>query len=238
MYYSEEFSKQYFKESWFGVFISTIVPSLFFQTVWFFCSSWFDYNVNLQKFGNLVSSNPSEESFKNIEEFSIEILLYQISMFCVAAFCGRLLRKIIRYYNLDRRIKILRFQNQWHYILKGEFYDFPRANISLEKDTVRDIELVFVDALIETVDGTYLYDGVLVDYELSSNGGLDTITLTQSERRKLSEDRRFDGETGNPYYNIEGHILLLKYEEIKNLNFTYYTLDRGKEGDYTPRMVM
>lgn len=73
-------------------------------------------------------------------------------MIIVAGSVGYVSREIVRYFNLDRRRKIFRFQNHWHYILKGEFYDFPRANIALKHDTVREIEFVFVDALIETSD--------------------------------------------------------------------------------------
>ena len=159
-------------------------------------------------------------------------------MFSVAAFAGYLFRKVVRFYNWDRRKKIFRFQNSWHYILNGEFYDFPRANISLKKDTVQDIEFVFVDALIETNDGSYIYDGILVDYELSGDGGLETITLAESERRKLLDDKKTEEEySKSHYYSIDGHILLLKYSEIKNLNFTYYTLDENTDGSFTPRKV-
>ena len=246
LYYSEEFSKQYFKESIFAVFISTILPSLFFQTLWFFSADILTkYYVDLEIFGNLLSSSPKPSTFENIQNFSVQILMYQASMLIVAATSGYVFRKIVRYKNWDRRKKIFRFQNHWHYILKGEFYDFPRANISLKNDTVRDIEFVFVDALIETADGTYIYDGILVDYELSNNGGLDTISLAETERRKLTDDRQKRSEdsrdsnskSDNPYYTIEGHILLLKYCEIKNLNFTYYTLDQNEDDSYVPRKV-
>ena len=244
LYYSEEFSKQYFKESLFAVFISTILPSLFFQTVWYFASYYFTcYEVDLEIFGNLISSEPKSSTFQNIQTYAVQILIYQSSMLIVAASSGYILRKIVRFQKWDRRKKIFRFQNHWHYILKGEFYDFPRANVSLKTDTVQDIEFVFVDALIETVNGSYIYDGILVDYELSNNGGLDTITLAETERRKLSDDKQRELEISdelvshNPYYSIEGHILLLKYCEIKNLNFTYYTLDQNEDGSYVPRKV-
>lgn len=83
-----------------------------------------------------------------------------------------------------------------------------------------------------------LYDGILVDYELSYDGGLDTVTLAEAHRRKLSDDpNSLDTKLKDPYYKIEGHILLIKYSETKNLNFTYYTLDHNKEDEFMPRKV-
>ena len=240
LYYSEEFSKQFFKVSLFAVFISTILPSLLFQTIWYFGCQFFGYEVKIELFGNLISTKPNSAIFENLEEYAAPIVFYHVSMIAIAAFSGFFLRKIIRYYKLDRKWKILRFQNKWHYILKGEFYDFPRANVNLENDDVDNIEFVFVDALIETSDCTYIFDGFLVDYELSSDGGLETITLAEVERRKLSDDilvSSDNDDTRSPYYDIEGHILLIKYSETKNLNFTYYTLELNESNEYTPRKI-
>ena len=78
---------------------------------------------------------------------------------------------------LDRTFKFFRFQNSWHYILKGELFDFPRAEIVLERDTVEDIELVFVDAVLEINGDAYLYDGILVDYELTRKIHLESNNL-------------------------------------------------------------
>lgn len=101
---------------------------------------------------------------------------------------------------------------------------------------------MFVDALMETNDGTFLYDGILVDYELSRDGGLDSISLTEAQRRKLADDRghREEGnqDENDPYYSIEGHILVLKYSEIKNLNLSYYVLESGGVGRLYPRKAM
>ncbi len=242
LYYSEEFSKQYFKESAFAVFISAILPSLLFQTVWYYLAFLTPYRVDLEVFGDLISSKPAPESFNNIRAYSFQIVCYQASMLLVASFSGYIFRKIVRFKKWDREVKLFRFQNNWHYILKWEFYDFPRANISLKQDTVRDIEFVFVDALVETSDGSYLYDGILVDYELSQSGGLDTISLAQTERRKLSNDKKKSKNSqeeiqNSSHYQIEGHLLLLKYHEIKNLNFTYYTLDEAEDNSFSPRKV-
>lgn len=240
-YYSEEFSREYFKETFFGVFIATILPSLVFQFLWYFLANALGYTVNLFTLGDIVSSQPLKESFENIQVNSKEILLYNFSMFLAAGFVGYLFKQIVRNKRWDRKFKFFRFQNSWHYILKGEFFDFPRAEIALERDAVEDIEFVFVDVIIEINGESYLYDGIMVDYELSRNGGLDTISITSAQRRKLDDDSTFSKkgkkkDNSSKYYPIDGHILVLKYSELKNLNLVYYTLDFVKD-ELEPRMV-
>ncbi|MGB6037538.1 MAG: hypothetical protein WBG42_14785 [Cryomorphaceae bacterium] len=236
-YYSEEFSKEYFKESFFGVFFSTLIPSILFHISWFFLAKIFGYNVSLYVLADIVSQSPSIESFSNFQQNSGKILVYNLSMFFVAGLSGYYLKNFIRSKKWDRSFKFFRFQNSWHYILKGEFFDFPRAEFSLERDTVEEIEFVFVDAVLELNTEAYLYDGILVDYELRNDGGLETISLKNSQRRKLSHDNTPNSEkNGSRYYPIEGHILVLKYHEVKNLNFTYLCLEKVEDG-YRPRQV-
>ena len=86
-----------------------------------------------------------------------------------------------------------------------------------------------------------LYDGILVDYELSNQGGLETISITNAQRRKLADDsgitkKGTKKDNSSKYYPISGHILILKYVEIKNLNFTYFTLELEND-QYIPRLV-
>lgn len=242
-YYSEEFSREYFKETFFGIFISTVLPSLLFHFLWYFLAKFFCQQVDLNVLGDIVSQKPSKASFINIQDNSFKILLYNITLFITAGVCGYLFKKQVRNKKLDRTFKFFRFQNSWHYILKGELFDFPRAEIVLERDTVEDIELVFVDAVLEINGDAYLYDGILVDYELSTSGGLETISLAKAQRRKLMDDSKIDKkgakeDNSSKYYPITGHLLVLKNSEMKNLNFTYLTLDlEENKNEYIPRMV-
>lgn len=240
-YYSEEFSREYFKSTFFEVFISTIIPSLVFQLMWFFIARLTNFHVDLNILSNLVSTSPLEATFRNVQDNSINILIYNITLFLFAGFSGYLSKQIIRNKKWDRTYKVFRYQNSWHYILKGEFLDFPRAQITLEKDSVEDIELIFVDTVLELGGVPYLYDGILVDYELASDGGLETISIKNAQRRKLSSDRAIDEEGTNSnnldqYYPIDGHILLIKYSEMKNLNFSYLKLEQTGE-ELTPKLV-
>ncbi len=240
-YYSAEFSHEYFKETFFSIFISTIIPSLIFQTIWYFAAPIFGYKVDLKVLFDILTNNPHADSVQKIEIFSLQILCYNLTMYLAALSLGYLSRKGVRYFKLDRKYKILRFKNEWHYLLKGEIFDFPDAEFDLITDSVEDIEFVFVDVIIELGGSSILYDGVLVDYSLSKNGGIESITLKNVQRRALTDDCKIkkDGSkksNATKYYPIDGHLVLFKYEEIKNLNFTYYKLLRSQQGLY-PKLV-
>jgi hypothetical protein len=242
LYFSEEFSKQYIKESFFAIFFSSFIPSVFFHSLWFFIFS-FKFNlIRLDIFFNILSQNPSINSIENISNSFDWIIWYNSSLFLIAALSGFLLKKVIRNLKADRKYKFLRYKNTWHYILTGESFDFPRANVNLSDDNVEDIEFVFVDALIVVNDSSYLYDGILVDYELSNDDGLEFITIKNAKRRKIDADCSID-EDGNKsdnsksYYPISGHMLVLKYSEIKNLNFSFYKLQTNDVNEYFPTLI-
>ncbi len=236
-YYSEEFSKQYFRETFFGIFISTFIPSLLFQAIWLLFAKSVQYEVDLKMVFHLISATADAATFQNIEQNLIPILGYNLSMLISASILGRLSKNIVRMQKWDRKYKHFRFQNAWHYILKGEFFDFPRANITLEKDTVEDIEFVFVDALVELDDIAIIYDGILVDYELNKTGGLEHISLKNVQRRFIHiNSLQPPIDKDETLYPIQGHIMVLKYSELKNVNFSYYTLERD-EDVLTPRLV-
>ncbi|VAW46246.1 hypothetical protein MNBD_GAMMA03-1428 [hydrothermal vent metagenome] len=240
-YYSEEFSKEYFKTTFFGIFTSTFIPSLIFHTIWYYLANAFGYKVDLLILFDLFSKMPAKESILNIESYSLSIVIYNLSLFLTSILLGYLSKQLIRNCKWDRKYKQFRFQNSWHYILTGEFFDFPRSNFSLENDSVEAIEFIYVNILID-IDDAYLYDGILVDYELSKDGGLETITLKNCERRLLKSDCDIpvEGEKSkNPNkYPIDGHMLLFKYDEIKNINFSYYKLqEEEKENSFKPVLV-
>lgn len=240
-YFSEEFSKQYVKESFFGIFISSFVPSIFFHFFGFLIFGYYCNIIKLDVFFDILQSKPSLTSIENISESFNWILIYNVGLFVFSSISGAFLKNLVRTKKLDRKYKFLRYQNQWHYILTGEFFDFPRANIDLDKSSVEDIEFVFVDALIEVNGTSYLYDGILVDYELSNDGGLDFIIIKNAERRKLEADRELDDngkriDNIDSYYPISRHLLILKYSEIKNINFSYYKLEEEK-GSFFPKLL-
>lgn len=236
-YYTQEFSSEYFKQSFLEIFFSGFIPSMIIHAIWYFLAGCIGYSVDLELVGSLLTNNPSPLVFKNLKEYSQPILWYNLSMCIGTAILARTTQQIVRITGLDKKISLLRYQNSWYYIFTGEFMEFSNSNKKLIEDRVEDIELVYVDALVQTQEGSVLYEGILVLYELSKEGGLESISLEQVQRRFLKDDRK-KLLKGPKHYQVPGDLLLLKYSEIKNLNFSYYTLDsRGTEGEFIVRPV-
>jgi hypothetical protein len=94
--------------------------------------------------------------------------------------------------------------------------EFPRFN-STTDIKASDIDFTYIDALVDTSDGLILYRGMLGDYELQENGGLDLIYLLGALKREFKE-------TGKEFSKIESEIFVLKYQNVLNFNISFYII--------------
>lgn len=98
----------------------------------------------------------------------------------------------------------------WFYLLHG--YDYPEA---------KDIEGAYVAATVDMAGVTYLYEGLLLDFQLGEDGALDRLVLIEAERRLLTADRIGTSADDDRFYDISGHYFILKYDQITTLNVSY-----------------
>lgn len=97
---------------------------------------------------------------------------------------------------------------------------FERSQIELRENTIRDVDVTYLDALVVLGEYTFIYTGILVDYELSEDGSLDLLYIKDAQR-KLIDHTSSDSE----YKDINGHIIILKYENIVNLNLSFIQIE-------------
>ena len=173
------------------------------------------------------SSQEVKYAFLSVEQHILPISLYNLSLWAIAGFLGKSSKTIVRDLKIDRRIKLFRFQNYWHYLLTGEVLEFPRVHMS----STGTPDLTFVDALVHTHEGSIIYKGILEEYSLTKTGsGLETITLSNVKRRYLKSDSAsrllFFRKKQNPYYEIPGELFVIRYNMIINLNVTYYKVSK------------
>ncbi len=81
----------------------------------------------------------------------------------------------------------------------------------------------------------FIYSGILEEFYLSENNGLDRLVLYNVYRRTLENDfpkdlkkqsSILDKGTDERYYNMPGDSFVIPYSEIKNMNITYLTLTK------------
>lgn len=231
-YFSEEFSNQYTIKDFFNLFVNTLFPSLIIYTIALPVIYYiFDgYFYNFKALLGILSSNDRlvENSINQIDEFKYEIIVFQATVNLISFGVGLRLRDLILYYSTDAKSKFFRYKNIWHYLLTGKFILFKRSQIKLNRDNVRDIDITYINTLVQVGENVFNYTGILVDYELSENGNLDLIYVKDSQRKPVDELE---------YKDINGHTLILKYENIINLNLIFIQTEEDNNGNISLRMI-
>ena len=197
-YFSEEFSNQYTIRDFFNLFVNTLFPSL----IIYFLSLpviYYFFGGYYYDLKTLLGILSSNDSLVKTSIEQIDKFKYEIISFQVIV-------------NL----------------ISGKFILFERSQIRLEKDTVEDIDITYIDAIVQVGENVFTYTGVLVDYELSEDGNLDLIYIKDASRKPIDELE---------YKDIQGHTLILKYSNILNLNLIFIQTEEKQNGDITLRMV-
>lgn len=220
-FYSGEFSNQYTTNDFYNLLINTFFPSIFlyllsYPIIYYFFNYEFRFDILL----GLASSNDNiiKLAITTVEKNKIAIIIYQISLNIIAYITGNRLKKYVLSKSLDTNYDILKYKNIWHYIITARILNFEKNSHILQNDTVEDVDFTYVDALVNVNDQTYIYKGVLADYQLARDGGLDLLIVTNAQRKLISDP------TGT-YKDIKGNYIILKYSDLINLNLTFIQLD-------------
>jgi len=238
-YYTEEFSKQYFKSSYYELLLSTLLPSIIIHIAGLYLAdNCLGYKLDLKSVLILLLGiddiNEKSIAIESIQSSVKNIVLYNLVVWVLSGFLGYSFKKIIRKFKIDRKHKLFRFHNEWHYLITGEILDFPKIDGEASK-----IDFVSVDAVIDTDAGTFIYSGIIQDYLLSKQGGLELIYLTEVNRRLINDDPQNDtfdnledeNESDDRLYFMPGDFFVLPYKEIKNINITYYEIEEVENED-------
>jgi hypothetical protein len=155
---------------------------------------------------------PNSELAGEVKDFAI----YNFYILLISVGLGRLSRwTILRLNSNNGQNEFFRLHNRWWYLFNGYL------------NNVTSFDLVFVDAIVDTKDGTMIYSGVLKEF-VCNGEELDRIYLEETTRREF---KRRDGiqtgllvnEPGNTQ-DIPGYIFTLPYKQIINLNLRFIIL--------------
>lgn len=147
-----------------------------------------------------------------------KIILYFASSFFLAFVFGKLFQKLIFTLNPYKSSKYA-FDTPWYYELKGKLSE------------TQDAELIKLSCLVDSKNTSFLYYGFLENFYLDSNGQLNRIVLSGAMRRPIeSDDANFSTSTSEArFYEVKGDRLILKYEDIKNINIEYLYIVEEEE---------
>lgn len=176
-------------------------------------SAIFDLTIDLPKVLSIALFEQENEAA--YVDIFLAYLIYCTFVMTVSFFAGHASRRIVRMLKFDRKFKLFRFTNDWHYLLSGEFLDFPEV-----PDHPEEVSFKLVNALTIVGSQQMIYIGELIHFTLSDEGGLENIVLKDAKRRLLQDDL-----SENRYYEIPGRYITIPYKTIVNINVRYFYLE-------------
>lgn len=234
-YYSFSFSRHYIPDNLTSDLINAIVPSfiIHFSLVLFLAhSSKIDFTILGVLLSSCSDSKVIGDCYTNISENLDKILKYNCSIWLISILIGHFLRIVVKACKFDIKIKAFRYQNEWHYILSGEICQFPSYP---SKEDNKEIEFKILDVLVKGDKKPIIYTGILVDYQLSKDGNLDTVILSNVKRRsveKIEITTPLDPKKDYPHpvesklitkdYKIPGAVFAIPAINIININIHYW----------------
>jgi len=217
----------------------------------------FGWQPDLQFFLGLADVADNAEAASPLERPAvIQLFWYLVGTNAFALLAGWGVHGVIRKGRLDLRYDWLRFSNEWYYLFSGEARIFQSPQADRDVSSIRtffdtdDLDLVYVSMVVDQGNGPVLYWGVLADYFFDADGSLEKIVLERAQRRDMSDDDESlkggddssDSEQESRkrpiederFYPIRGHFLIIRYQDVINLNIEYLRLpeeSNGPDGD-------
>jgi len=127
-------------------------------------------------------------------------LVYLLILLIISYTFGAAARRIVTHYNIDLRYNILKVSNEWYYLFSGKLVE-------------SEVDLIQLDVLVHSNSerGTTLYSGILEDYFLNKEGGIDRLYLI-----KVYRDTK---------YEMPGDFFVIFGKDISNINLSYFRLE-------------
>ena len=128
-----------------------------------------------------------------------------------SALAGSVLRQIVWTFRIDTHFGILRWRHQWYYVLQARHKNLPPD------------ALAWVYILVEHAeDRTRLYRGLVWDYDMGSDGKLESIILLGAMRGK-GRGATFD------WIPIPGDRFVVLGKTIHSINVEYWRVDASPD---------
>lgn len=234
-----------------------IVAACLFHAVWLQIAGWFGYTINFDALTMLLLGSYGhddahfDETINSLTAFPARIFWYFSSLYLSAATLGLLLHRGVRYFQLDKKTRILRFKNEWFYLLSGEYDELVNENhlqilwqeiksfFARQKPIVAEAGnvQVWLTTIVNHGGKDYLYRGIVYDFYFDKTGALDKVILIFAHRRLLENDRQPNAVKNEAvdqrYYEIVGDYFVLKYLEMSTINLDYFVVEDDSDADNT-----
>lgn len=206
-----------------GILASAIISLFVHSIAILFIHDEIRFDILLKVLGGEIKDVENKISNQQFSKGIKQFALYNFIVLVIFILLGRISRWIVIRANLnDGAHELTRLNNRWWYFFNGY------------ENGIEEFDLVFVDAVVDTNDGTIIYSGFLIDY-VCNGEDLDRIYLGDTVRRefKISEPSKpaeaLSNQAASPF-PIPGEIFSLPYKNAINLNLRFIIL-RDDIGD-------
>jgi len=223
-YLRSRYSKRTINTTTVEEIFSSLIPALIIHFLFILSFRIFTIDIEFQLLYNLLIGN---NTAKDIDRLNLEIVpffSYILLTSLIGYFSAWWFRRIVLRKKLYNKWPSLGIYNKWYYILRPEQLHNERIS-------------VWLDLLVKSKDGLIIYRGFLRDFWLDREGGIKELHLEDVRRRLLAKDsdaftqnfnistneeEQLIEEVDKRYYYIPGELFILKYEDVKNINITYF----------------
>jgi len=198
-----------------GILASAIISLFVHALALFLLRKEVRFDVLMKVFGGELKDLENKITNPDITRCLEHFALYNFTLVFIFTLLGRLARDVVIRFNYNNeQSELLRLNNRWWYFFNG-----------YENDK-QLLDLVFVDAAVETKECTIIYTGWLRDF-VCDGERLDRIYLECVAKRKFkvhySENQEGATELSSAI-PIRGKKFSLPYDRIINLNVRFVTL--------------
>ena len=171
----------------------------------------FGIHLDLRLVADILFGNIAEPSLQQqADRFGANIVLTTVcyvSMLLTSAVAGGVLRQIVWRLRIDTYFGVFRLRHPWYYL-------FQARDKALPSDA-----LAWVYILTEHAEEkTRLYRGLVADYELASDGTLESIILRGAMRGK-GRGQNF------AWVPVPGDLFIVSGRAIHSINVEYWRID-------------
>jgi len=174
------------------------------------------FDILMKVFGGELKDLENKIANQDIRHCLKKFALYNFTLLVIFTMLGRLTRHfVIRFNHNHVQSELLRLNNRWWYFF------------NCYENGMRFHDLVFIDAAVETKEGTIIYTGWLRDF-VCEGEKLDRIYLNCVVKRKLKLNKDGNEEVETKQSSAvpiaEGKFSL-PYDNIINLNVRFLRLE-------------
>lgn len=156
------------------------------------------------------SGNRFQQAVERAVRHPHATVAYFATIYAFSSFFGYSLRWLVRKFRWDRKGWIgplLKFDTPWYYLFR---------------DLEPGVSGTWVNAVVDVGNKSFLFSGIVDDFHVDKEGGLDRIILIEASQQLLPAGAEEQGHEEEPQ-SVEGK-LVLRYSTIKTMTVDKFTV--------------